>query len=449
VVMSLETKLGSERNIFTQTPEHAEQVLLTSPTLSPAKFAKLLQLNHAGFKVATLDLNFPVEVGLEAAVRQLIEQAEQRVRDGVNILVLSDRGITSGKLPVHALMATGAVHHRLIASGLRADTSIVVETATARDPHQLAVLLGYGATAVYPYLGYEVINSLVEDGTLLCDIEEAHKNYRKGINKGLLKILSKMGISTIASYRGAQLFEAIGLHRNLVDLCFSGTVSRIGGADFDDFHVEQQILAAEAWSPRKPLRAGGLHKYVHGQEYHCFNPDVVGTLQQAVQSGDYRTYRKYAELVNERPVATLRDLFALRGDIKPVPLDEVEPIEAILPRFDSAGMSLGALSPEAHESLATAMNRLGARSNSGEGGEDPARYGTERVSKIKQIASGRFGVTPHYLVNAEVIQIKIAQGAKPGEGGQLPGGKVNELIARLRYSIPGVTLISPPPHHDI
>ncbi len=449
VVMSLETKLGSERNIFTQTPEHAEQVLLTSPTLSPAKFAKLLQLNHAGFKVATLDLNFPVEVGLEAAVRQLIEQAEQRVRDGVNILVLSDRGITSGKLPVHALMATGAVHHRLIASGLRADTSIVVETATARDPHQLAVLLGYGATAVYPYLGYEVINSLVEDGTLLCDIEEAHKNYRKGINKGLLKILSKMGISTIASYRGAQLFEAIGLHRNLVDLCFSGTVSRIGGADFDDFHVEQQILAAEAWSARKPLRAGGLHKYVHGQEYHCFNPDVVGTLQQAVQSGDYRTYRKYAELVNERPVATLRDLFALRGDIKPVPLDEVEPIEAILPRFDSAGMSLGALSPEAHESLATAMNRLGARSNSGEGGEDPARYGTERVSKIKQIASGRFGVTPHYLVNAEVIQIKIAQGAKPGEGGQLPGGKVNELIARLRYSIPGVTLISPPPHHDI
>jgi len=289
---------------------------------------------------------------------------------------------------------------------------------------------------------------MVANGELISDEITCHTNYRKGINKGLMKILSKMGISTIASYRGAKLFEAVGLGEEIVETCFTDIVSRIKGASFYDFQREQQLLADDAWKVRKPIDQGGLLKYIHGKEYHAYNPDVVRTIQQAVKSGDYGIYKEFAALVNERPVATIRDLFKLK-DVTPIPLSEVEPIENLFKRFDSAAMSLGALSPEAHEALAMAMNDLGGRSNSGEGGEDPARHGTNRRSKIKQIASGRFGVTPHYLVNAEVLQIKVAQGAKPGEGGQLPGGKVNKLIASLRYAVPGVTLISPPPHHDI
>jgi glutamate synthase (NADPH/NADH) large chain len=261
--------------------------------------------------------------------------------------------------------------------------------------------------------------------------------------------MSKMGISTIASYRGAQLFEIVGLHDEVVDLCFAGTVSRVQGMSFADLHEDQARLAKLAWNRRKTVGQGGLLKYVHGGEFHAYNPDVVHAIHRAVGSGQYSDWQEYANLVNTRPPTVLRDLLKLREDIEPVPIEEVEPIEDIVKRFDSAGMSLGALSPEAHETLAEAMNRLGARSNSGEGGEDPVRYGTEKMSKIKQVASGRFGVTPHYLVNAEVLQIKVAQGAKPGEGGQLPGHKVNEMIARLRYSKPGVALISPPPHHDI
>src|SRR5688572_19489644 len=284
---------------------------------------------------------------------------------------------------------------------------------------------------------------------LLMGAMEAHKNYRKGINKGLMKITSKMGISTISSYRGAQLFEIVGLSDEVSALCFPDGISRIGGANFTHLQHDIEQLVREAWLPRKKIQQGGLLKFIHGGEYHMINPDVVRTVQDAVRSGDFEDYRKFAQIVDNRPVSALRDLFALRDDVTPVPLDEVEPMETILKRFDSAGMSLGALSPEAHEALAQGMNRLGGRSNSGEGGEDPARYGTDKSSKIKQVASGRFGVTPHYLVNAEVLQIKIAQGAKPGEGGQLPGGKVNGLIARLRFARPGVGLISPPPHHDI
>ena len=258
-----------------------------------------------------------------------------------------------------------------------------------------------------------------------------------------------MGISTIASYRGAQLFESVGLHQAVVDLCFRDTTNRLSGTHFDDLESDQQLLAKMAWNARKSIQQGGLLKFLNDGEYHAYNPDVIQTLHKAVRSGNYEDYLEYAKLVNERPVAALRDLLRPRGDLKPIPVDEVESEAAILKRFDSAGMSLGALSPEAHEALATAMNRLGGRSNSGEGGEDPARYGTERMSKIKQVASGRFGVTPHYLVNAEVLQIKVAQGAKPGEGGQLPGDKVDKLIAKLRFAMPGVALISPPPHHDI
>ncbi len=451
IVMSLETCLGREKNVFEETAEHAIRVVLKSPVLSTTKFLNLIGASHPHkeLEVATIQLNYKPETGLKAAIESICSQAEEAVRAGKVILHLTDRNIAQDCLPVHAAMATGAVHHHLIDAGLRSDANILVETATARDSHQFAVLIGFGATTIYPYLSYEIINDQVRSGEILADPLDAFKAYRKGIDKGLLKIMSKMGISTVASYRASQLFEAIGLSSDVVELCFRGVPSRLEGAGFKHFQKDQELLAGTAWKKRKPIQQGGLLKYVHDSEYHAFNPDVVQQLQKAVSTGDYEEFRRYSKLVNERPVATLRDLIKLKGASEALPLDQVEPVAAIVKRFDSAAMSLGALSPEAHEALAEAMNRLGGRSNSGEGGEDESRFGTNRVSKIKQIASGRFGVTPHYLVNADVLQIKVAQGAKPGEGGQLPGGKVNKLIARLRYSVPGVTLISPPPHHDI
>ncbi|WP_312947278.1 glutamate synthase large subunit [Stutzerimonas kunmingensis] len=449
IVMSLETCLGAERNVFEETAEHANRAILTTPVISPAKWRTIMNLERPGFERLVIDLNYDETIGLEAAIRNIADQAEEAVRGGKVLLVLSDRHIAPGKLPVHASLAVGAVHHRLVETGLRCSCNILVETATARDPHHFAVLIGFGATAVYPFLAFEVLGDLIRTGEVLGDLYEVFKHYRKGISKGLMKIISKMGISTIASYRGAQLFEAVGLAEEVVDLSFRGVASRIKGARFEDLEAEQKALAAEAWSSRKPIQQGGLLKFVYGGEYHAYNPDVVSALQVAVQSGNYSRFKEYTALVDQRPVAMLRDLLKVKVADQPLALEEVEPLEAILKRFDSAGISLGALSPEAHEAIAAAMNRIGARSNSGEGGEDPARYGTERSSKIKQVATGRFGVTPEYLVNAEVLQIKVAQGAKPGEGGQLPGGKVNGLIARLRYAVPGVTLISPPPHHDI
>ncbi|AZZ94394.1 glutamate synthase large subunit [Hahella sp. KA22] len=449
IVMSLETCLGAERNVFQETAQHANRIILSTPVLSPAKFFRIANLQREGFSVEKIKLSYRPELGLKQAIEAVADQAENAARNGRVLVILSDNCINQGELPINAFMATGAVHHRLVNKGLRCDANIIVETAWARDPHHFAVLFGFGATAVYPYLSYQVLNDLINTGEVLIDPIEAKNNYRKGINKGLLKILSKMGISTIASYRGAQLFEAVGLADDIVDLCFCGVPSRIQGASFYDFQAEQAELAKMAWAKRKPILQGGLLKFVHGGEYHAYNPDVVGALQKAVREGDYGVYQEYASYVNGRAPMTLRDLFKISDKVKPIAIDDVEPLENILPRFDSAAMSIGALSPEAHEALAVAMNRLGGRSNSGEGGEDPARYGTEKRSKIKQVASGRFGVTPHYLVSADVLQIKVAQGAKPGEGGQLPGGKVNQLIARLRYAVPGVTLISPPPHHDI
>ncbi|HEY7773132.1 MAG TPA: glutamate synthase large subunit [Marinagarivorans sp.] len=450
IVMSLETCLGKELSVFEETEAHAQRIILSSPVLSPDKFRALLDVDSGKYAIKSYSLLYDADkTDLKSALTALVDDVVAGVRAGEAVVILSDADLKEGLVPIHALLATGAVHQRLTNEGLRCDANIVVQTATARDSHQIATLIGYGATAVYPYLSYYIINSLITSGDLLANVDNAYKNYRQGINKGLLKILSKMGISTIASYRGSQLFEAIGLGTEVVSLCFAGTPSRIEGAGFEDLEVDQKILAKLAWKARKPINHGGILKYVHGHEYHAYNPDVVQALHAAVQTGEYSAWRDYAKLVNERPVATLRDLLAIRSDITPVPLEEVEPVENLFKCFDSAGMSLGALSPEAHEALAEAMNTLGGRSNSGEGGEDPARYGTIKVSKIKQVASGRFGVTPAYLSNAEVLQIKVAQGAKPGEGGQLPGGKVNDLIARLRYSVPGVTLISPPPHHDI
>ncbi|MCS6787404.1 MAG: glutamate synthase large subunit [Thiobacillaceae bacterium] len=450
IVMSLHTVFGRERNLFEETPEHAHRLGVNSPVLSHDAFVTVTSQTDPAYAPATLELSYdPARSDLKTALRQLAAAAVELVRAGKVILVLSDRRIDRTKLPIHALFAVGAVHHALIDAGLRCDANLVVETGTARDPHQIAALIGYGATAVYPYLAYQSILQMVRAGEVKLPAVKALANYRKGIDKGLLKVMSKMGISAISSYRGAQLFEIVGMHEEVVELCFKGTVSRVSGADFSDFEQDQKKLARAAFNPLRPLPAGGLLKFIYGGEYHAYNPDVVQALQRAVQTGSYEAYKQYADLVNNRPVAMFRDLMRLKTLPQPIPLEEVEPIESILKRFDSAGMSLGALSPEAHEALAIGMNRIGGRSNSGEGGEDPARYGTERMSKIKQVASGRFGVTPHYLVNAEVLQIKIAQGAKPGEGGQLPGHKVSELIARLRCTKPGISLISPPPHHDI
>jgi glutamate synthase (NADPH/NADH) large chain len=452
IVMSLQTQIGPECNVFAPAPEHARQIVLNSPILSQRKLRQILGHKDFGVTHEFIDLQHPGDEDLGQAIGRICDQAEAAVRAGKLVLQLSDRYLVRGKVPIHALLATGAVHHRLVRAGLRCKCNLLIETGTARDPHHFACLIGYGATAVYPYMAYQTLFDMMRKGAVSMSAEsraELGRSYRRGIRKGLFKIMSKMGISTIGSYRGSQLFEIVGLHDDVVQLCFPGTVSRIQGAALADLEADQRLLAERAWDPLAPVEQGGLLKYVHGGEYHMYNPDVVATLQAAVMTGDYAQYKVFASLVNERPASCLRDLFALRPGAGPIPLTEVEPVEAVLKRFDSAGMSLGALSPEAHEALAIAMNRLGARSNSGEGGEDPERYHNEKNSKIKQVASARFGVTPEYLISAEVLQIKIAQGAKPGEGGQLPGHKVNEMIARLRFARPGVGLISPPPHHDI
>ena len=452
IVMSLSTQIGPECNVFVPVPEHARQIVLNSPILSQRKLRQILASEDVVEANEFIDLQYEPEEGLKAALLRICRQAEEAVRDGKLVLLLSDRYLVQGRLPVHALLATGAVHHRLVQTGLRCRCNILVETGTARDSHHFACLIGYGATAVYPYMAYQTLFEMMRKGQVDMggrERRELGRSYRRGIRKGLYKIMSKMGISTVSSYRAAQLFEIVGLGSEVVDLCFLNTPSRIQGADFEDLENDTKYMAMRAWNPRSQPEQGGLYKYVHGGEYHMYNPDVIGALQAAVVGGDYEQYQLFAKLVNQRPASTLRDLLGFKRTAIPIPIEEVEPLEAILARFDGAGMSLGALSPEAHEALAIAMNRLGGRSNSGEGGEDPARYGTEKNSKIKQVASGRFGVTPEYLTNAEVLQIKISQGAKPGEGGQLPGHKVNEMIAQLRFARAGVGLISPPPHHDI
>ncbi|WP_345829161.1 glutamate synthase large subunit [Erwinia sp. HDF1-3R] len=450
-VMSLATSIGREMNVFCEAEGQAHRLSFKSPILLYSDFTQLISQEEEHYRADKLDCTFdPAESSLKETILALCDRAEALVKDGTVLLILSDRGISETRLPVPVPMIVGAIQTRLVDKNLRCDANIIVETASARDPHHFAVLLGFGATAIYPYLAYESLAKMADAGVINKDYRTLMLNYRNGINKGLYKIMSKMGISTIASYRCSKLFEAVGLHGDICDLCFQGVVSRISGATFTDFQQDLLNLSKRAWLKRKPLDQGGLLKYVHGGEYHAYNPDVVATLQKAVQSGEYDDYQHYAKLVNERPVAALRDLLAINaGDSTAISVDEVEPASELYKRFDTAAMSIGALSPEAHESLAEAMNSLGGYSNSGEGGEDPARYGTNKVSRIKQVASGRFGVTPAYLVNADVIQIKVAQGAKPGEGGQLPGDKVTPYIARLRYSVPGVTLISPPPHHDI
>jgi glutamate synthase (NADPH/NADH) large chain len=449
-VMSLETCIGREHNVFHETASHAYRVLLPWPVLNYVKYQTLLGLDQRYYRNVRFSLNYdPSSLKLREALINLSESSVAAVRGGATILVLSDRDIVRGKMPMPAPLAVGAVHQALLRAGERPNANILIETGSARDPHQFAVLLGLGATAVYPYLAFQSINQQQECGALQGDPIELRKNYRRGIRKGLLKILSKMGICTMASYRGSQLFEAVGLAPDVIRLCCPKVASKVRGAGFPEIEADLVEVAELAWQEQARPARDGLYRFMCGGEDHAYNPDVVMSLQQAVASGQWSDYRAFADAVNRRPPLALRDLLALKPADEPLPLSKVEREERIYPRFDSAAMSIGALSPEAHEALAVAMNRLGGRSNSGEGGEDPGRFGGERASRIKQVASGRFGVSAHYLVNADVLQIKIAQGAKPGEGGQLPGHKVTAEIAALRCSTPGVTLISPPPHHDI
>ncbi|MGJ8679036.1 glutamate synthase large subunit [Paraglaciecola sp.] len=449
-VMSLATCIGREQSVFTETSGYADRVLFDSPVMTYTDLKQLRQYDPQHYYAEFVELNYKPTEGLKKALNRVCDEVEHLVNHKrAAFVILSDRGIKPSLIPIPAAMAVGAVQKRLVDKGLRCDANIVVETASVRDPHHYAVLLGLGATAIYPFLAYEIIEQMCESGQIEQTPLQAIMNYRKGINKGLYKIMSKMGISTIASYRCSKLFEAVGINDAVMETCFKGVPSRIQGAGFEDFEQDQINLNRVAWLKRKPLNHGGLLKYVHGEEYHSYNPDVVTTLQKAVVSGNYSDYEKYSALVNDRPIACFRDLLALNPESDAISINEVESADSLYKRFDTAAMSIGALSPEAHEALAIAMNRLGGNSNSGEGGEDVKRFGNEKNSNIKQIASGRFGVTPHYLVNAKILQIKVAQGAKPGEGGQLPGDKVNAYIAELRHSVPGVTLISPPPHHDI
>jgi glutamate synthase (NADPH/NADH) large chain len=445
-VMSLEACFGPELNIFEESKDHAKRIVSTSPVLSHKKLLALLKNPY--FSSKNFDLQYSMQSNLQDALHALTKKVVAAVQKGEVIIHLNEKLPDNNKLSINALLAVGCIHQELVKLGLRSDANLIVSSATARDTHQIACLLSFGATAVFPWLAFQTILDLTHRKELKGSPTANCARYRKGINKGLLKIISKIGISTISSYRGSQLHEIVGLNSDVVDLSFTNTVSRVGGKTFDDLDAEMRSLNKYANSNVSEIGLGGLLKFVHGGEYHAYNPEVVKKLQEAVSSGSQQSYEDYASLVNERDPAMLRDLMELKFPSKP---KKVEPYDTkeLLKKFDSAGMSLGALSPDAHETLAEAMNSMGARSNSGEGGEAKERYGTSKMSKIKQVASGRFGVTPEYLVNAEVLQIKIAQGAKPGEGGQLPGGKVNGLIAKLRYSTPGITLISPPPHHDI
>lgn len=450
-VMSLATSIGREMSVFFEAEGMSHRVNFKSPILVYSDMQQILRLPPQHYKHELLDMTYdPAECNLKQAVENLCDLAKRAVQENTVLLVLSDRNITKQRQPIPSVLAVGALQNCLVEANLRCDTNIIIETAEARNPHHFAVLIGLGATAVYPYLAYETLAQMVQVGAIKKPLRVAISNFRNGINKGLYKIMSKMGISCVSSYRCARLFEIVGLNQEITTLCFAGMTSRIEGASFAD--LDQQLTACRqrAWRASQDLEMGGYLKYKPQGEYHAYNPDVVNSLQAAVNSGDYAKYKVFRDAVNQRPITTLRDMLRLKVEAgKAIAVDEVEPAEHLYKRFDSAAMSIGALSPEAHEALAVAMNRLGGYSNSGEGGEDPKRYGTEKVSKIKQVASGRFGVTPAYLMSAEVIQIKVAQGAKPGEGGQLPGDKVTPYIAQLRYSVPGSTLISPPPHHDI
>ncbi|MGD0384910.1 MAG: glutamate synthase large subunit [Solirubrobacteraceae bacterium] len=462
IVMSIGAGLGAEGNLLEESPSHAHQLVLDQPILRNHELETLRTVTHDVFKPRTIDITWPVAEGpdgMEAALTRVCDEAREAVAEGQNIIILSDRAIGPERAPIPSLLAVSAVHHDLVREGTRLRTGLVIETGEARQVHHIATLVGYGASVVNPWVMFETVAEEVDDGLLVdadghaLDRDEAEIAVRKAIGKGLLKTISKMGISTIQSYCGAQIFEAVGLSRALVDRHFTGTASRIGGISLDVLAAETLTRHARGFPhPQSDLLpVGGVYAWRRDGEHHMWNPDTIALLQHAVRSGGEEAYREFARVSDEHATrrATLRGLLEIRSDQTPIALEEVEPWTAIVKRFVTGAMSLGSLSREAHENLAIAMNTLGGKSNTGEGGEDPERYRDNRRSAIKQVASGRFGVTIEYLVNADELQIKMAQGAKPGEGGQLPGRKVDEYIGRIRYSTPGVGLISPPPHHDI
>jgi glutamate synthase (NADPH/NADH) large chain/glutamate synthase (ferredoxin) len=462
IVMSIGAGLGAEGNLLEESPTHAHQLVLDQPILRNHELQTLRTVTHDVFKARTIDITWPVADGpdgLEPALERVCAEAHDAVAQGQNIIILSDRAVGPERVPIPSLLAVSAVHHHLVREGTRLSTGLAIETGEARQVHHIATLVGYGASVVNPWVMFETVGAAVDEGVLVdenghaLDREEAEIRVRKAIGKGLLKTISKMGISTIQSYCGAQIFEAVGLSRALVDRHFTGTASRIGGISFDV--LAQESLARHARGFPEPvsdlLPVGGVYSWRRDGEHHMWNPDTIALLQHAVRSGGEQAYVEFARICDEEAThrATLRGLLEIRTGRTPVALEEVEPWTEIVKRFVTGAMSLGSLSREAHENLAIAMNTIGGKSNTGEGGEDPVRFGDERRSAIKQVASGRFGVTIDYLVNADELQIKMAQGAKPGEGGQLPGRKVDEYIGRIRHSTPGVGLISPPPHHDI
>jgi glutamate synthase (NADPH/NADH) large chain len=459
LVTSMESRLGFQRNLLDESPEHARQLVLDSPILTDAELESVRDCSANGITAATIDITYEPEseelgTDLEAAIERVREDVVDAIEDGDHdVIVLSDRGVDEDRVAIPSLLATGGVHHHLVRNGLRNHVGLVVESADPRTVHHFATLVGYGAGAVNPYLAYQTIEDITAgpDGA---DTEVAIDAYVGAVEDGLLKIMAKMGISTVESYQGAQIFEAVGLESDLVEEYFEGTENRtegIGLAEIEEDLRERHATAFDGDGVESDLDRHGEFEHRSNGIHHQWNPDTVGALQQAVRSNDYERYGEFAEMINDQQqnLQTLRGLLEFDSGRDSIPVEEVEPIKDIVQRFSTAAMSLGSLSPEAHENNSIAMNRLGAKSNSGEGGEPPERFNTERECNVKQVASGRFGVTSTYLSNADELQIKMAQGSKPGEGGHLPGSKVNEMIAHVRKSTPGVGLISPPPLHDI
>jgi glutamate synthase (NADPH/NADH) large chain len=471
MVTSMARTIGRESNLLEPGADSCQQIVLPSPILSNEDLAKILYIHEEGgvdgFKPFAIDGLYPVAeggAGMHAALDDVRAQVSDAIAGGANVIILSDRHSNAELAPIPSLLLTSAVHHHLIREKTRTRVALVAETGDAREVHHMALLIGYGAAAINPYLAFETIEDMIAHGELTgVTPQHAIRNYIKACSKGVLKVMSKMGISTVASYTGAQVFEAVGLASEFVDEYFTGTTSKLGGIGLDEIAAEVALRHRYAHYDRpseqahRDLWVGGEYQWRREGEYHLFNPETVFKLQHATRSGRYEVFKQYSDTVNNqsRRLATLRGLFMFKeGEREPISIDEVQPVSEIVKRFSTGAMSYGSISKEAHENLAIAMNRIGGKSNTGEGGEDADRYTTDangdlRRSAIKQVASGRFGVTSEYLTNADDLQIKMAQGAKPGEGGQLPGAKVWPWIAKTRHSTPGVGLISPPPHHDI
>ncbi|KJJ85160.1 glutamate synthase family protein [Candidatus Omnitrophus magneticus] len=461
IVMSLESRIGRQGNILDETEEHALKLRIKHPVLLNSEIEKIKNISVKGMKSKIISILYDAGslTSFMAAIDRISEEALRAIHEGYTFIILSDRGVAKEKSAIPALLAIGAVHQFLIKKTERTSIGIILESAEPREVHHFALLFGYGADAVNPYLAYETIEILIDSKDIEKTIDDAVENYIEAVEQGILKILSKMGISTLRSYRGAQIFEALGISDELIKKCFTGTPSRIGGATLETIFKEREIIHKDAYSAKQKsfsgLNSGGKYQWKNDGEFHLWNPETIASLQDSVRKNNYGIYKEFAWLINDQSKnpTTLRSLLKFKNQ-NSLPLSEVEPVDEIVRRFATGAMSFGSISKGAHESMAIAMNRLGGKSNTGEGGENPARFkpllnGDSARSAIKQVASGRFGVTINYLANADEIQIKIAQGAKPGEGGQLPGHKVSEIIARTRYTTAGVTLISPPPHHDI